>query len=116
MTLFTCLVLVLVNCAEFAGIRGVEGSEEEELHKECCVRTPGEYASGPQLASLVGEGILHLCSRLKIEAVATVDALSPPDFALNSVLGRADGRLANALVVLSSTAEDGEIEVRVHFL
>ncbi|CAG2065799.1 unnamed protein product, partial [Timema podura] len=57
----------------------------------------GEYASGPQLAALVGEGILHLCSKLKIEAVATVDSLSPPDFALNSVLGRADGRVYDHL-------------------
>jgi acyl-CoA oxidase len=34
-----------------------------------------------------------LYSKLKPEAVALVDVLAPPDFALNSVLGKSDGKV-----------------------
>jgi len=53
----------------------------------------GGYASGPNLADLIHESILMLCSSLKNDAVALVDVLAPPDFVLNSVLGYSDGQV-----------------------
>lgn len=38
-------------------------------------------------------GILSLCSKLKDDAVTLVDVFSPPDFILNSCLGKADGNI-----------------------
>lgn len=35
--------------------------------------------------------LLRLCGELKDSSVAVVDALAPPDFALNSVIGKSDG-------------------------
>ncbi|PSN39168.1 Peroxisomal acyl-coenzyme A oxidase 3 [Blattella germanica] len=57
----------------------------------------GGYAVGPSMAELVKEGILKLCDQLKPEAVAVVDALAPPDFVLNSVIGKSDGKLYDNL-------------------
>uniref|UniRef100_A0A3B3HJW2 Acyl-coenzyme A oxidase n=1 Tax=Oryzias latipes TaxID=8090 RepID=A0A3B3HJW2_ORYLA len=37
--------------------------------------------------------ILALCSQLKDDAVALVDVLAPPDFILNSPIGKADGQV-----------------------
>jgi len=45
------------------------------------------------LADLVKEGILQMCSQLKPEAVAIADSLAPPDFVLNSVIGKSDGKV-----------------------
>lgn len=49
------------------------------------------YFKGPAPNHLIRDKILELCTRLKPEAVALVDAIAPPDFALNSVLGNSDG-------------------------
>lgn len=51
------------------------------------------FATGEKPAVLVQDGILKLCSEVKDDAVAIVDAISPPDFILNSVLGYSDGRV-----------------------
>ena len=53
----------------------------------------GGYCEGPHMADLVKENILLLCSELKPEAIAITDALAPPDFVLNSVLGMSDGKV-----------------------
>lgn len=45
------------------------------------------------MADLLRESILVLCEELKPEAVGIADALAPPDFVLNSVLGKADGKV-----------------------
>lgn len=58
----------------------------------------GGYMQGPQGSRLVHEAILSLCSDIKNDAVALVDAVAPPDFALNSVLGASDGQV---MIVLS---------------
>lgn len=49
------------------------------------------YFDGPMPLKLIRKKILDLCDDLKPEAVALVDAIAPPDFALNSVLGNSDG-------------------------
>lgn len=51
------------------------------------------FATGESPAVLVQDAILKLCGELKDDAVAMVDAISPPDFILNSVLGYSDGRV-----------------------
>jgi acyl-CoA oxidase len=53
----------------------------------------GGYCTGPEMADLVKENILLLCAELKPEAIAIADALAPPDFVLNSVLGMSDGKV-----------------------
>lgn len=53
----------------------------------------GGYATDSNLADLVREGILQMCSQLKPEAVAVADSLAPPDFVLNSVIGKSDGKV-----------------------
>jgi hypothetical protein len=53
----------------------------------------GGYAMDSNLADLVKEGILQMCSQLKREAVAVADSLAPPDFVLNSVIGKSNGKV-----------------------
>uniref|UniRef100_A0A3P9LZE8 Acyl-coenzyme A oxidase n=1 Tax=Oryzias latipes TaxID=8090 RepID=A0A3P9LZE8_ORYLA len=53
----------------------------------------GGYVSGRRPAELLQTAILALCSQLKDDAVALVDVLAPPDFILNSPIGKADGQL-----------------------
>lgn len=51
----------------------------------------GGYTNTSKFADIVKEAILNLCSELKPDAVAIVDALAPTDFILNSVIGKSDG-------------------------
>ncbi|XP_058889352.1 peroxisomal acyl-coenzyme A oxidase 3 isoform X2 [Acipenser ruthenus] len=53
----------------------------------------GGYLSGKQPAEMIQNSILRLCSQLKDDAVALVDVIAPPDFILNSPIGKADGEI-----------------------
>uniref|UniRef100_A0A6Q2XKN4 Acyl-coenzyme A oxidase n=1 Tax=Esox lucius TaxID=8010 RepID=A0A6Q2XKN4_ESOLU len=53
----------------------------------------GGYFSGWEPADWIQRAILTLCAQLKDEAVALVDVVAPPDFILNSPIGKADGEL-----------------------
>ncbi|XP_062371706.1 peroxisomal acyl-coenzyme A oxidase 3 [Sardina pilchardus] len=53
----------------------------------------GGYFSGKAPADFIQTAILHLCTALKDDAVALVDVIAPPDFILNSPIGKADGEL-----------------------
>lgn len=53
----------------------------------------GDYASGPLASVIVKGSIIDLCASLKDEAVTLADAIVPPDFILNSVLGASNGRV-----------------------
>ncbi|KAI2662382.1 Peroxisomal acyl-coenzyme A oxidase 3 [Labeo rohita] len=53
----------------------------------------GGYFSGRQPVDLIHTAILTLCGQLKDDAVALVDVIAPPDFILNSPIGKADGEL-----------------------
>ncbi|CAB3239289.1 unnamed protein product [Arctia plantaginis] len=52
----------------------------------------GGYVRGAQ-GALVRAALLRCCGRVAPEALALVDALAPPDFCLNSVLGMSDGQV-----------------------
>lgn len=49
--------------------------------------------NGPLASVIVKGSIIDLCSCLKNEAVTLADAIVPPDFILNSVLGASNGRV-----------------------
>lgn len=53
----------------------------------------GGFASGPTFADGVRTTLLDYCSQFKDMSVTVADALAPPDFALDSVIGKADGLL-----------------------
>lgn len=53
----------------------------------------GSFAVGNGFAEAVRTELLSACSEFKDSAVSVADSLAPPDFALNSVIGRSDGLL-----------------------
>ncbi|KAG8199726.1 hypothetical protein JTE90_000822 [Oedothorax gibbosus] len=53
----------------------------------------GGFCGTPLAGKLIKEGILKLCEDLKDQAVSLADAISPPDFILNSALGMSDGQI-----------------------
>ncbi|XP_016144591.1 peroxisomal acyl-coenzyme A oxidase 3 [Sinocyclocheilus grahami] len=53
----------------------------------------GGYFSSRQPVDFIHTAILTLCGQLRDDAVALVDVIAPPDFILNSPIGKADGEL-----------------------
>ncbi|EAT48670.1 AAEL000370-PA [Aedes aegypti] len=53
----------------------------------------GGFASGPRFADAIRSTLLQACGQFKDSAVSVADALSPPDWVLNSVIAKSDGRL-----------------------
>lgn len=53
----------------------------------------GFVVSGSNINEFLQTGILELLPIIKTDAVALVDAISPPDFIINSPLGMSDGKI-----------------------
>lgn len=63
------------------------------LEKHLPVLYQGGFCSGEAPTTLIQESVLVLCKSLKNDAIALIDAIAPPDFILNSVLGASDGQV-----------------------
>uniref|UniRef100_A0A8D8LI15 Acyl-coenzyme A oxidase n=3 Tax=Cacopsylla melanoneura TaxID=428564 RepID=A0A8D8LI15_9HEMI len=63
------------------------------LEKHLATFYQGGYLTNQNSASLLRDAILALCAEIKPESVALVDSIAPPDFILNSALGKSDGKL-----------------------
>lgn len=61
------------------------------LQKHIGILYEGGYFHGSEPSRLLNEAILQLCGEIKDDAVSLIDAIGPPDFVLNSVLGQSDG-------------------------
>lgn len=53
----------------------------------------GGFADGPEFSEFVRSSLIKSCEEIKSSAVSIADALSPPDFVLNSVIGKSDGKV-----------------------
>lgn len=62
------------------------------------------YFRNEEAGLCLREAVLQLCKELKPEAVTLVDAISPPDFVLNSALGASDGKVYQHLEVAMTEA------------
>lgn len=58
------------------------------------INSAGGYSKDGNTSLLFKEAVIELSNRLKPEVVSLVDAIAPPDFILNSVLGYADGEVS----------------------
>lgn len=54
----------------------------------------GGFTTGPQFSVIIKSAILKLCAEIKPEAVSLVDAIAPPDFILNSAIGKSNGEVS----------------------
>ncbi len=55
------------------------------------LRLQGNFANGSAFVDTIRNNLLQCCNDIKDVSVSIVDALAPPDFALNSVLGKSNG-------------------------
>jgi acyl-CoA oxidase len=53
----------------------------------------GGFMQGAVPAELYQAGILNLLNELKSDSIALIDAIAPPDYVLNSALGKSDGEV-----------------------
>lgn len=63
------------------------------LDKHLATFYVGGFAEGSEFSELVRSGLIQACETIKDSAVSIADALSPPDFVLNSIIGKADGNV-----------------------
>lgn len=63
------------------------------LEKHLIYFYEGAFVAGSYMVAAIRDNLLANCAHLKRYAVIVADALSPPDFILNSVIAKADGKL-----------------------
>lgn len=66
---------------------GIWALEQEHL----VTMYEGGFANGSKPAMLIRDAILMLSKDIKDDAVSLIDAVAPPDIAIDSVLGKSDG-------------------------
>ena len=59
----------------------------------------GGFTKGPLLSLLIKKAILKLCEDIKPDAVSLIDAIAPPDFILNSAIGKSDGEVNDFIIL-----------------
>lgn len=55
----------------------------------------GGFADGSKFSEVVRASLIKECEAIKDSSVSIADALSPPDYVLNSVIGKSDGKVRN---------------------
>jgi acyl-CoA oxidase len=65
------------------------------LDKHIAIFYIGGFAKGKEFAEFVRLNLIKACREIKNYSVSIADALSPPDFALKSVIGKSDGKVKN---------------------
>lgn len=63
------------------------------LDKHMTTFYEGGFDRSAEFVDKIRSNLLKKCSLLKDSAVSVADSIAPPDFALNSVIGRSDGKL-----------------------
>ncbi|XKL67685.1 hypothetical protein PGB90_003176 [Kerria lacca] len=97
---------ILLSCFQFTLKNATNQPEEQRilmiliplygiwsLEKHLSFFYQGNYFKHGNSSLLFKEAIIQLCARLKSEAVTLADAVAPPDFIMNSVLGYSDGEV-----------------------
>lgn len=64
------------------------------LDKHLAIFYIGGFAKGPEFSEFIRYGLITECKKIKDSAVSIADALSPPDFVLSSIIGKADGKVS----------------------
>lgn len=64
------------------------------LDKHMATFYQGNFASGSAFGDYIRNQLLTKCKEIKDDAVAIADSLAPPDWVLNSVLGKSDGKVS----------------------
>lgn len=59
----------------------------------------GEFARGPELSEFIRNTLIKACNEIAFDSLSIADALSPPDFVLNSVIGKADGMVRDPNII-----------------
>ncbi|CAO1355326.1 unnamed protein product [Diamesa hyperborea] len=67
------------------------------LDKHLATFYMGGFAQGPKLSEFIRTTLLNACADIKDSSVAIADSLAPPDWVLNSVIGKSDGKLYDNL-------------------
>ncbi len=79
------------------------------LDKHMVIFFQGGYFNSEKSATLIKETILALCKEMKNDAIALIDAIAPPDYVLNSILGDSTGNvyknLYNSMIQSSGAFE-----------
>lgn len=79
------------------------------LDKHLVLFYQGGYFTNEKAATLIRETILELCKEMKNDSIALIDAIAPPDYVLNSILGDSTGNvyqnLYNSMVQSSGAFE-----------
>ncbi|XP_030762697.1 peroxisomal acyl-coenzyme A oxidase 3 isoform X1 [Sitophilus oryzae] len=63
------------------------------LEKHLVYFYQGSFTNNSNFSKMIKDTILFLCDILKPEALGIIDGMAPPDFVVNSVIGRSDGKL-----------------------